>query len=125
TALDSLGNTATGFNGSVIMAIGTNPGASTLSGTASQTAVAGVATFADLSLNRTGTGYTLAASDGALTPVTSSAFNVTPGAATQPAFTLQPTNPASNVAIAPPVQVTAQDGLGNTATAFSGNVTVA
>src|SRR5947207_10735058 len=52
----------------------------------------GVATFSNLSINKTGTGYTLAASDGSLTGTTSSAFNITPATADHLAFGTQPTN---------------------------------
>ncbi|MEO6068829.1 MAG: hypothetical protein ABIQ41_12720, partial [Gemmatimonadales bacterium] len=76
-ARDSLGNTATGFSGNVTMAIGTNPGGTTLSGTTTIVAVAGVATFSDLSLPVPGVGYTLTAGSGALTPATSAAFDIT------------------------------------------------
>ena len=46
------------------MAIGTNPGGGTLSGTSPVAAVAGVATFTNLSIDKAGTGYTLTASVG-------------------------------------------------------------
>ena len=52
-------------------------------------AVNGVATFSNLSINNAGTGYTLTASDGALTGATSSAFNLA-GAPAQLAFGQQP-----------------------------------
>src|SRR5439155_21360431 len=58
-ALDAFGNLATGFTGAVAVALGSNPGSATLSGTTPVAAVGGVATFVDLSINRTGTGYTL------------------------------------------------------------------
>ena len=45
TARDALGNTATGFSGTVALALGASPGGATLGGTTSVTAVAGVATF--------------------------------------------------------------------------------
>src|SRR5439155_657566 len=61
-ALDALGNLVPSFAGSVTVALGTNPGGATVSGTTPVTAVGGVATFSDLSLNKTGTGYTLTAS---------------------------------------------------------------
>ena len=44
------------------MAIGTNPSSGTLAGTLTVNAVAGVATFANLSINAAGSGYTLGAS---------------------------------------------------------------
>jgi hypothetical protein len=60
------------------------------SGTATATAVAGVATFSNLSINSAGTGYTLTASAATLTSATSSAFNVTAGAAAKLGFTVPP-----------------------------------
>src|SRR5256886_15714853 len=59
TALDVGNNVATAFAGNVVMAIpaSSNPGAGTLSGTKTVAAVAGVATFSDLSINKPGTGY--------------------------------------------------------------------
>ena len=82
TAQDSTGNTVTSFTGAVTAAIGANPGAATLSGTLTRTAVAGVATFNDLSVNKKGASYTLIASATGLTSGTSAAFNVAPGSAT-------------------------------------------
>ena len=78
--LDALGNLTTS-TASVTMAIGTNPGGGTLSGTVTRAAVAGVATFNDLSINKAGTGYTLTASSTGLTGATSSPFDI--GAATK------------------------------------------
>src|SRR5437660_5647590 len=43
----------------------------------------------------------------------------------QAVFTVQPTTTAAGAAVTPAVQLTVQDGLGNTVTSFSGNVTVA
>ncbi len=125
TARDSLGNTATAFSGSVTVAIGTNPSGGTLSGTANANAVAGVATFGGLSLNKAGNGYTLTASaTGVPTGATSSALNVTAGGATQLVVTTQPPT-SSTAGTGFGVVVTAQDAAGNTATAFTGNVGLA
>src|SRR2546430_17508951 len=60
----TLFRSATGFTGNVQVAIEANPGGGTLSGTATVAAVAGVATFSTLSINRTGAGYTLTAAAG-------------------------------------------------------------
>ena len=87
TVQDAVGNTVTSSSATVAVAFGTNPGAGTLSGTVSLAATNGVATFSDLSINKTGTGYTLVASSTGLTSATSSAFNVTVGAAAKVAFT--------------------------------------
>ena len=54
----------TSDSSSVTLAIGTNPGSGTLSGTVTVAAVNGVATFSNLSINKAGTGYTLTAADG-------------------------------------------------------------
>src|SRR5262249_50749637 len=78
--LDQSGNLVTGDPSTVPVAIGTNAGGGTLSGTATVAAVGGVATFSTLSIDKTGTGYTLAATDGSLGGATSGAFNITPAA---------------------------------------------
>src|SRR5207244_3101722 len=114
----------TGFTGAVAIALGSNPGGSTLSGTTPVAAVSGVATFF-VSLNKAGTGYTLTASAGGFAPVTSTAFDITPGTATQLAFTVQPSNTVAGAAISPAVQITALDPAGNPVPSFTGNVTVA
>src|SRR5205814_2256697 len=124
-ALDAFGNVATGFTGAVAIALGSNPGGSTLSGTTPVAAVGGVASFGDLSLNRTATGYTLTGSVSGFAPVTSTAFDITPGTATQLAFTQQPRNTVAGAAISPAVQVTALDAAGNAVPGFTGSVTVA
>src|SRR5207249_6610812 len=114
-----------GFSGAITVALGSNPGGATLNGTLLVAAVGGVASFGDLSLNRTATGYTLTASGGGLGPVTSTAFDITPGTATRLAFTQQPTNTVAGEAISPAVQLSALDPAGNLVPTFMGNVTVA
>ena len=80
---DAQGNPTTS-TADVVLAMGSNPGGSTLSGTTTVTAVAGTATFSNLSLNRAGIGYTLSASSTTLTGTTSNAFNIN---ATRPTVT--------------------------------------
>src|SRR5205807_439849 len=123
TAQDAQGNTATGFTGNVTVAMGTNPGTGTLGGTLTHAAVGGVATFANLSIDKVGTGYTLTATGAG--SATSAAFNITAGTATQLVFSVQPSTTAAGAAITPAVQVTAQDAQGSTAARRAGNVTVA
>ncbi len=79
---DAGGNTVTtgaSSTATVTLAIGSNPGAGTLTctGGLSKVAVAGIATFSGCSIDRAGTGYTLVASSSGLTSATTSAFNVT------------------------------------------------
>jgi hypothetical protein len=76
TARDLGGNTVTGFVGSVTVAIGTNPAGGTLSGTLTQSAVAGVATFSGISIDNIGAGYILSASATGPTAGTSAAFDI-------------------------------------------------
>src|SRR5213078_3121620 len=59
---DAFANLVTSDTRNVTLAIGTNAGGGTLSGTTTIAASGGVATFSDLSINKTGIGYTLAAS---------------------------------------------------------------
>jgi len=117
--------TGTGSTASIVMAIGTNPGSGTLSGTTTVSAVAGVATFNMLSINKAGTGYTLSATSSGLTTATSSAFNITAGSATQIAFTVQPTNAAQGFPISPAVVVSVEDAGGNVVITATDSITVA
>src|SRR5205823_674304 len=116
-------NTATGFTGNITVAIRTNPSSGTLAGTLTHAAVAGVATLDRKSVVKGGTGYTLTATGAGST--TSTAFNITAGSATQLVFSVQPSTTTAGAAITPAVEVTAQDAGGNTATGFTGDITVA
>jgi hypothetical protein len=63
---------------SVTVALGTSPSGGTLSGTRTQTAIGGVATFADLRVDLAGNGYTLVVSAGSgVTGATSVPFAIT------------------------------------------------
>ncbi|MDQ8155597.1 MAG: Ig-like domain-containing protein, partial [Gemmatimonadota bacterium] len=79
-ALDALGNVATGFTGSVTVALAGGPAGAALAGATTQNATAGVATFSGLTITKVGTGYALTATAGTLPPITSGTFAVTPGA---------------------------------------------
>src|SRR5438093_1409540 len=127
-ARDAQGNLVSAFAGSVTVALGTNPSGGTLAGTTTVPAVSGVASFASLSLNKVGSGYTLTAAapfQPALTGATSAPFDISPGQAAQLLFTVQPTSTTAGAVITPAVRVTARDAQGNTATGFNGSVTVA
>src|SRR2546429_1915404 len=101
-AEDAHGNKVARFTGNVTVALVNNPGGATLSGTTTVAAVDGDATFYDLSLDKTGTGYTLTASvSGGALVATSAAFDVAPGAATQLEFTAEPTTTTAGTALAP------------------------
>jgi MYXO-CTERM domain-containing protein len=121
--VDQFGNPVSTGTQSVTLALGNNPGGSTLSGTTTATMVAGVATFSNLSLNKTGQGYTLTAVSPGLMDATSAGFQITPAAAAKLAFLTQPSNSTAGIAITPAVQVSLLDAFDN-ATAATANVTV-
>ena len=123
--VDASGNTVLDASGPVTLALGANPGGGTLSGSLTASPAGGVATFSGLSIDRAGTGYTLAASSSGLTSATSSAFDVSAAAASRLVFGVQPSNAAAGQAIAPAVTVEARDAFGNLDAAFTGSVTVA
>ena len=124
TARDSLGNTATSFTSVVTATIAVNPSGGTLGGTPTATAAAGVATFGNLRIDRAGNGYTLNVTSGSFT-TTSATFNITPAPPSRLVFSVPPTGGTAGQPLAPPIEVTAQDSLGNITPAFSDSVTVA
>src|SRR5207249_2067867 len=75
-AEDTGGNLVTSFTGLVTVTIAGNPGGGTLNGTTTVAAAAGVASFATLSINNAGVGYTLRAGSGALAVATSGTFDI-------------------------------------------------
>jgi hypothetical protein len=79
TARDAFGNAATGFTGAVTVSITPLSGTlgATLAGTNPLNAVAGVATFSNLSINLTGLAYRLDAAASGLTGTTSNFFDIT------------------------------------------------
>src|SRR5690606_37365248 len=102
-----------------------NPGGGTLSGTATATAVAGVASFSNLSINRSGVGYTLQAT-GTLTIATSIAFTISAGTAAQVSFGNPPvTTGAGQTLGGAGVTVRIEDVHGNLITGSTASVTIA
>lgn len=124
---DATGATVTSDNTTqVTVAIGTDAGpGGVLGGLTTVSAVAGIATFANLSIPQAGAGYTLVSTSAGLTSATSANFNIAPGSATRLAFTVAPSTTAANAAMSPAVQVTVQDALGNRIPAATNAITVA
>jgi hypothetical protein len=125
SALDAFGNLDATFAGNIVVAIATNPSGGTLSGTFVVTAIAGVAGFSNVSIDKAGAGYTLVASAAGLTGATSAAFNILGGPATHLVFTVQPSTSSAGAAFVPAVEVSARDPFGNLDPFFLGNVTIA
>ncbi len=123
---DTYGNRVTSSTDSITLAFGANPGNGTLSGTMTVSAVSGVATFSNLSINKTGTGYTLSATSGSLTGVTSTQFNVTPDSASlsQSTITASPSSVNANGSSISTITVRLKDANGNNLTTSGGVVTL-
>jgi uncharacterized repeat protein (TIGR03803 family) len=119
---DQYGNVATTNTSTVTVALGMNTNGATLSGTLSESAVNGVASFGNLSVNNSGT-FTLTASDGSLTGATSSSFLVG-GKPAKLVFVQEPTGAGIGAAISPAVTVDVEDSNGNLVTSDSSTVTL-
>ena len=74
--LDGSGHLVTGSTAAVTVAIGSNPGSGSLSGTVTVRAKGGIASFSNLSINKPGIGYTLTARSPGITPATSARFTI-------------------------------------------------
>ncbi len=122
---DAFGNVVTTATDAVTIAIGTNPGGGTLSGTPTVSAVNGVAALSDLSIEKTGSGYTLGASAAGLTDATSAAFDITAAAAAQLAFLTPPGNATVRTTIAPAIEVEILDQFSNLVPTATDVVTLA
>ncbi len=118
------GNLLSTFNGTVTVALASNPGGATLGGTLTATASNGVATFSGLSLTTAASGYTLGVSASGLGGATTTAITVTPAAPSELAITEEP--PASVTARGGfGLQATIEDAYGNVETGDNAAVTVA
>ena len=118
TARDKFGNTKTDFTGNVTLSFATNRYAATLSGTLTVAAVAGVATFSNVQINRSGIGFALRATATGAKPATSNTFDIQ----TVLAFTSLPTS--VNVDETFTVVVASKDQSGNTDTNYTGDITL-
>lgn len=117
---DQAGNRVHTANEPVTVVLGNANGAS-LSGQIVVDAVAGVATFSTLSVDKAGT-YTLIASVGEITQ-TSSSFDVVAGSPARLAFSTQPSDVDSGVAMSA-VSVQILDAAGNPVDDATGTVTM-
>jgi protocatechuate 3,4-dioxygenase beta subunit len=111
---DGQSNILTQATGQVTIAIGTHGGVGVLSGTVTQQAVAGVATFPDLSIDKAGMGYTLVATAPGFSGATSGPFAI--GAAGASALTSSVAAGGDGVAdgsTSLTITVTLEDAAGN------------
>ena len=116
---NSQGQVQTGTSGMVTIALASGPSGVGLGGTLSVPVSQGVATFSDLTLDQADGGYTLELTFPDLPAVTTSAFGVTPAAATQLVITtLPPSSVTAGQAFG--LAVTVEDPYGNVETGYSG-----
>ena len=120
---DAAGNLVPTAANPVTITIAVGPAGGVILGTTTVAAMAGVATFSDLSLNKAGTYYLRASAPG-LTGATSTAFSVAAGPAKTPVFTTKPASTTAGATLAL-VRVAVQDAYGNTCTSATNAVTVA
>lgn len=122
---DANGAVVSTSDAAITLTLGANPGNATLGGTLTVNAVNGIATFSDITLNNSGSGYTLVASSGDLSPDTSTAFNVlNVGAPDKLAFVGEIANATEGAALTG-VSVVVQDVNGLTVTTADTLITVA
>ncbi|MGH7655046.1 MAG: beta strand repeat-containing protein, partial [Gemmatimonadaceae bacterium] len=113
-AEDASGNVVTTFSGSVSLALSTNPGGAALTGTTNVNAVAGIATFSSVSLNKAAAGYRISATAGGLTQDNSAPFTIAAAAAAN--ITVSGGNSqagAISLVLGSPLSVTVTDAFGN------------
>ena len=123
TVLDAWGNVCAGEADPVVLSLETCPEGATLSGTLSVVPVAGVATFADLSIDKVFSGYTLRASLGSAVAASTS-FAVTARVPIALRFTQQPSGAVVKATLTPPVKVAVVDCYGDVVTTASAFVSV-
>lgn len=114
TVEDAFGNVVTTDTSTVTLTM-SNHTFSTNSSTATATAVNGVATFSNLAINTVGI-CRIAASDGALTGVTSGNLTITPASLSSLAILQNPTAGTAGLSLSPMVKVAALDQFGNLVT---------
>ena len=123
SAEDASGSVDSTFSGNVSLSLANNPSGGILGGTIIVQAVNGVATFAGLSLNKVGFGYTIRATTTGLTLATTGPISVTLAAinlviTSQPSGTVTAGQPFG-------LTVSAEDPSGDIVSTFTGSVTVA
>jgi uncharacterized protein YkwD len=113
--LDQYGDPATGFSGSVTLALKTAPAGASFT-PITVTAQNGVATFSNIPALDIAGGYKFKATASGLSPAKSAKFTVSPAAAAQLAFVQEPANIAVGTTFSQPITVDVEDQFGNVLT---------
>jgi subtilase family serine protease len=118
---DQFGNLVSSSTSSITLSAESGPGS--LSGTTTEAATNGIATFSSVSLTTAGT-YTLQASSSGLTSAISSSFNVTAPVPTQLIFITQPADSIAGQTISPALTVDIEDSEDEVVIADNADVTL-
>ena len=121
---DAGGNTVSSATDAVTLSLDANPSGGTLSGTVTVSAINGIATFPGLSIDKVGSGYTMAAAAAGLTGDTSPPFDILAGGANRLVFITQPTGRVVGQLFSPAIQVQVQDAAGNPVIAATNAITL-
>ena len=109
----------------ITLAISSNPGGGILSGTLTQKAAGGLATFPGLSIDRPAEAYGLLATATGLNDSQSVKFDILPRPATKLVFAIHPRDTVAGETLAPDLVVEIQNELGERITAASHPITLA
>jgi hypothetical protein len=119
---DADGSLATSYEGSVTVALANNPERAAAAGTITVLAKAGIATFADLTLDRAGSGFAFVLNAGGTAFAMTTSVTVLPAAPTRLVVISEPSMPW-NVGAPFGLTVAVEDNFGNLETSYSGQVT--
>ena len=107
----------------ITLGIGTDAGGGTLAGTKTVNAIDGIASFSGLWIDRTGTGYTLAATSTGVSAASSAPFDITPAAPVAIAYQTPPAD-STRAGESLGVRVAIVDEFGNTVPSATDSVTL-
>jgi len=126
-AVDEEGNIVTSYRGLAMLTItaGTGTSGARLLGGTTAGLLNGIVEFRNISIDKTGDGYTLTVTCGTLASATSKPFTVSPGAPYKLAFITQPSRGVAGSPFTTQPEVIVQDSCGNTVTSYEGSVTLA
>jgi uncharacterized repeat protein (TIGR03803 family) len=119
---NALGGIDINNSSSVTLSVASGPGGATIGGTLTVSAVNGVAAFSGLSFTKAGT-YTVTATDGSLTPATTSTITVSAASANKLTIVQQPGGATAAQSIGT-VIVDVQDAYGNLITTDTSTVSL-
>ena len=120
---DAYGNLESEFDGSVSLALVSDPVGASLAGNLTATTTGGVADFHGLSLDQAGRGFTIAASASGLTTVTTQSFDVEPSTPSLLVVTSEPSRTIT-AGLGFGLALAVEDAYGNLDPSYNGKLSV-